>query len=39
MTEEITTYYKFKKADKYYKHHKIQKSNNIFINLLPGIFL
>ena len=29
--KEIITNYKFKKADKYHKHHKIQKSNNILL--------
>jgi hypothetical protein len=28
----ITTNYKFKKADKYRRHHKILKSSNIFID-------
>ena len=30
--KEITTNYKFKKADKYRRHHKILKSSNIFID-------
>jgi hypothetical protein len=32
MTKGSTTKYKFKKADKCFKHHKIQKNYNIFIN-------
>jgi hypothetical protein len=34
MRKEITTNYKFKKADKYHKHHKIQKNNTLVIFLL-----
>jgi hypothetical protein len=34
MRKEITTNYKFKKADKYHKHHKIQKHNSPVIFLL-----
>ena len=33
MWKETTTSYKFRKADNYHKHHKIQK-NNYFINQL-----
>jgi hypothetical protein len=31
MRQEITTYYRVGKADKYHKHHKIQKDNIIFL--------
>jgi hypothetical protein len=31
MRKEITTNYKFKRAFKYHKHHKIQKNDNIFL--------
>ena len=30
MGKEITTNYKFYKADKYHKHKKFKKKNNIF---------
>jgi len=35
MRKEVTTNYKFKKVDKYHKHHKIQK--NITLVIFPLI--
>jgi hypothetical protein len=34
MRKEITTNYKFKKADKYHRHYKIQKNIFVLINCL-----
>jgi tRNA splicing ligase len=31
MRKEITTNYRVDKADKYHKHHKIQRNNMIFL--------
>jgi hypothetical protein len=31
MREEITTNFKFRKADKYHKHHKIQKNKTVVL--------
>jgi hypothetical protein len=32
MRTQVTTNYKFTKADRYHKRHRIRKKNNIFIN-------
>ena len=38
MRKEITTNYKFKKADKYHKHYKIQKNIFVLINCLINFY-